>query len=87
VSAATVCPRAIPHAARLTQTVAANSPNYSLAGRNYTDPAVLAIGNVTDGILDEAGFTFAKGYAGQVRATDTFPFPPLSRPETRLAFA
>ena len=39
-------------------------PNYSLAGRIWTDPQVLVIGNVTDGILDEAGFTFAKGYAG-----------------------
>ena len=65
----------------------ANSPNYSLAGRNYTDPAVLAIGNVTDGIVDEAGFTFAKGYAGQVRATDTFPFVAPVAVETCLAFA
>ena len=24
-------------------------PNYSLGGRNYTDPQVLVIGNVTDG--------------------------------------
>ena len=39
-------------------------PNYSLGGRKWNDPQVLTIGNVTDGILDEAGFTFAKGYSG-----------------------
>jgi len=32
-------------------------PNYSLGGRNWNDSEVLAVGNATDGVLSEAGFS------------------------------
>ena len=39
-------------------------PNFQIGSLSWDSPQVLTIGNVTDGILDEAGFTDAKGYLG-----------------------
>ncbi len=41
-------------------------PNFALPpNRSWDDPIVLAIANATDGVLDEAGFTWAAGYKGK----------------------
>lgn len=51
-------------ATNLTLRCICDSPNYQIGDQDWDSPHVLTIGNVTDGILDEAGFTYAHGYLG-----------------------
>jgi hypothetical protein len=52
------------HATNPTLRCICDSPNYQIGDQDWDSPHVLTIGNVTDGILDEAGFTYAHGYLG-----------------------
>ena len=53
-------------------------PNYSLGGQKWNDSIVLQIGNNTDGILTESGFT---GGGGGSSATNTTHGPHYSGTE------